>query len=62
MLLDFTFSINLDDSSIKKYVFSLFFAKRIYTFVPLYNTKPELLINTIRKRDIICILRTIYLF
>jgi len=52
MLLDFTFSINLDDYSIKK----------IYTFVPLYNTKPELLINTIRKRDIICILRTIYLF
>ena len=62
MLLDFTFSINLDDYPIKKYVFSLFFAKRIYTFVPLYNTKPELLINTIRKRDIICILRTIYLF
>ncbi len=27
MLLDFTFSINLDDYSIKKYVFSLFFAK-----------------------------------
>lgn len=62
MLLDFTFSIKLDDYFIKKYVFSLFFAKRIYTFVPLYNTKQELLINTIRKRDIICILRTIYLF
>ena len=46
MLLDFTFSINLDDYSIKKYVFSLFFAKRIYTFVPLNDTKKELLINT----------------
>lgn len=62
MLLDFTFSINLDDYSIKKICLFVVFAKRIYTFVPLYNTKPELLINTIRKRDIICILRTIYLF
>ena len=61
MLLDFTFSINLDDYSIKNMSFRCF-CKRIYTFVPLYNTKPELLINTIRKRDIICILRTIYLF
>ena len=34
----------------KKYVFSLFFAKRIYTFVPLYDTKKELLINEIKKR------------
>ncbi len=62
MLLDFTFSINLDDYSIKKICLFVVFCKRIYTFVPLYNTKPELLINTIRKRDIICILRTIYLF
>lgn len=28
MLLDFTFSINLDDYSIKKYVFSLVFCKK----------------------------------
>ena len=40
----------------------MFFAKRIYTFVPLSNTKSELLTNAIRKIDIICILRTIYSF
>lgn len=50
MSLDFTFSIRLDDDSIKKHVFLLFFAKRIYTFVPLYDTKKELLINEIKKR------------
>lgn len=62
MLLDFTFSINLDDYSIKKICLFVVFCKKNIYFCSIYNTKPELLINTIRKRDIICILRTIYLF